>query len=311
MAVEIGTASHHKDLLDKLRLFLTTNTDLVTAGQEWTTLSWANVAGEDELILRGRGMSGLENIHIGLRSYSDVSNDRYGWELKGYSGYNAGASWSTHPGYSGASYVALSNFTPADPLRIPYWFVANGQRVVVVAKIETTYHACYLGKFLPYATPEQYPSPLFIGGENSSQIGYYNTAHETRHFADPGLGTRYQNLDGAWFVVQNFYSSSGSEADKYDNTIWPFQGSGSSSDANIDYVRGMRENIDGTYPILPLILNTNTPAVASLGELDGCFWTTGFGAAAEDIITIGGASYLVVQNVHRSASYYHWALKLE
>jgi hypothetical protein len=47
-----------------------------------------------------------------------------------------------------------------------------------------------------------------------------------------------------------------------------------------------------------------------LGELDGAYFIPGFGQAAENIVTISGQDYLVVQNIFRTTSDAYWALKL-
>jgi hypothetical protein len=62
--------------------------------------------------------------------------------------------------------------------------------------------------------------------------------------------------------------------------------------------RDQRDNIGGGYPLLPLVPLWS--GVGPMGELDGFFWTTGFGTAAENIIRENRIDHLVVQNVFRN-----------
>ena len=77
MAVEIGTASSAADLYDKLISFLTTNADLVTAGQEWA-IAWDSPAAyenQTDIVLRGPGLSGQDQVYVG-RVRRGVSDPR-------------------------------------------------------------------------------------------------------------------------------------------------------------------------------------------------------------------------------------------
>ena len=46
---------------------------------------------------------------------------------------------------------------------IPYWFLADGRRVIIVAKITTVYEHAYLGFLDAYATPGEWTYPLVVG----------------------------------------------------------------------------------------------------------------------------------------------------
>jgi hypothetical protein len=61
------------------------------------------------------------------------------------------------------------------------------------------------------------------------------------------------------------------------------------------------------YALMPLILHTGGAALsipdsqrANVGELDGVYFISGFGNASENTVTIGGVTYLVVQNCFRT-----------
>jgi hypothetical protein len=121
-----------------------------------------NVQLRKRLSLKGPG-GGSDEIFVNLETDYSVSGDWYNWRLYGATGFIAGnvLDFATQPGTSLP--VGLSLWQAS----IPYWFIANGRRFMVIAKINTTYHALYAGFILPYATPSQYPYPLMIGGSNA------------------------------------------------------------------------------------------------------------------------------------------------
>jgi hypothetical protein len=306
MAWETGTATDQADLLAKIVTFLTTNTALVAADQEWVDLG-AATGQTTGTWLRGPGLTTTEEIFVGFQAVNDVPGDIYGIEIAAAQGYNALQSFANQPGKSPASFVAVWNDA------MPYWIVANGQRVIVVVKVSTTYHAFYLGKILPYGTPTQYPYPVYVGGESLTNVRWSDTGHGFRHFVDPGStasatasGSYLIYPDGAWQYFQNWYNSSGTEFPSgTGRAVWP--NFGLSGGARL---RELRDNIDGSYTLLPNILHSSTPSIGVLGELDGVQWVSGFGNAAENIITVGGQDYLVVQNIFRTTRWSYWALKL-
>ena len=302
MAFEIDTATDWLDLLDRLVTFLTTNADLVAASQNWsleldqaTPLGWK--------VLKGPGLAGADEIWCSIYAgpYS-TPGDYFNWQLRGSLGYELLSGVPTWYGASPSTIVHLWNDS------IPYWFVANGRRFVVVAKVSTVYESLYGGLMLPYASPNQYPYPLFIGGsdyDGASAARWSSTDNAHRPFADPsryntnnnsGAFLRYP--DGTWNVISNYTQPE-------DREIWP------SRDASSDLTRVLGANPDGSYPLLPLVLMADTPSNNIFGELDGCFWLPGQDLAAEDVITIAGVDHLAVSSIFRTDWWNYWALRLE
>jgi hypothetical protein len=299
MAYVEGTASSYTDLLDKLRTFLTSNSDLVSAGRQWQQLRWSN----NELILRAPGLDGNQQIHVGVRALAFPSLDVYNFGLIGAMSYNAALAFTGQPGTSPEDYVSLWNDV------IPYWFVANGQRCVVVAKVSTRYIPFYLGNGLPYALSGDYPAPIYVGGCTNVQTDRWSSNDFAfRAFADPGNGCHVLAPSGAWQQVRNFYNI-GSTSEYEDNAVcvWPYAGMSTGSTA---VLRSLRNNADGTYTPMPLIVQGLLPSPEIYMELDGCYYVSGFNNAAETIITIDGVQHLVVPNIFRSDRWGYWLLRL-
>jgi hypothetical protein len=304
MSISTGTATDYNDLLARLVTFLTTDATLTGLGQNWTlessnTTSYTDAHGDTvvrEVILKAPGLSSTEAIFVELQAFygSSGATAYWNWRMLGATGYNSGQPWNAQPGVSPDAFVHLWNAS------IPYTFIANGQRVVVIAQVGSVFESAYLGKFLPYGQPSQYPYPVYIAGtSNSRQLPYSDTTSGL-HFAffDPSIGYAYW-IDGSWQTMSNtYYTSAG-------KNIWPYVY------GNTQQPTWVQPNLDGSYPLFPCRLEmvpatfppgpTTIPQPNAMGELDGVFFVPGVGLTSGSAITIGGATYTVVQNVFRTA----------
>jgi hypothetical protein len=157
MAYETGTADDYVDLLDRLHTFVTLT---IPVGERWIAERY-DTGGPVELILKGPG-SGSDEIFVGIKSIADGVGDYQNWKIGGMTGYLDAEIFENQPGYSGDSpspiHLTLWNSS------IPYWFIANGRRIIAVAKISTRYVWTYLGYPNAYASPGQYAYPLIVSG---------------------------------------------------------------------------------------------------------------------------------------------------
>lgn len=351
MAWVTGVADDYKDLLAKLVLFLTTdystafptddfddgstaNLTDASPSQAWTSLRYDTSSAEHELILRGPGLGGDDEIYVGIKTESSSESDWYNWVLHGFTGYEPAAAITVQPGAmafsQGQPKILLSNGS------IKYWFVANGRRIVIVAKVSTVYESAYLGLITPYGPPTSYPYPLFIGG-TFSQFGEAVTSYVPRwsnislaHNAFPwavsftSTGTspttrnaaaaafwfagwmpvynrdmnntsaNYEGLKGAWTLVSPFH-----EAVRY--TYY----------SNPAMSRSPGPPYGGVYPVCPAVLIKGQPGKNVFGELDGIAWAPGYGLQSEDTVTDAAYTYLVVGNAFRTGPTDYFLLKLE
>lgn len=291
MAVETGTATSAADLFARLRTFIT------------TTLGWTQLlteASPNRVLYQAPGLSGLEEIHIGFRLYEDVPGDTYGFYGWMARAYDSGLDMQAQPGDSG------DRFHPLWETSIPYWFIGNGQRIIIVTKVATTYWASYLGKFLQYGTPGEYGQPYYLGMPNSGAIRYSTISENVRNFFDPS-NSLVLLPNGTWVTVSNFVENNGESATSSGIWVHPY----TTEDAAVrTRWRELRDNPDGSYQCFPLILCGDNPDYNTYGELDGAFAVSGFSAASEDTLTVGADTYIMVQNGFRTARYYFAALPL-
>lgn len=307
-----GTATSNVDLLSKLHTFLTAT---LPSNERWVSQRNVTTSGSEEVILRGVG-GGSDFIYIGLKAYSDSASDNYGLILNGYTGFNSGLNFYSQPGTMEVStgMVALPLSGPSAS-NIAYWFIANSRRVIIIAKVGTRYHQAYLGFGIPYGTPTQWPYPLYIGGSaavrtsgNDAGIAIKGTTSSTaiHAFWKPvnsfdgisGLSVNVGNLavkapDGTFRRPYLLVSGTGSSAC---SGTWP-------------YVEGIRGTYGGiinlrttpsgsNYTLNPIIIVEGNPP-NMWGEFDGIKHVTGYNLNSESVITVGGESWLCIQDVYR------------
>ena len=225
-----------------------------------------------------------------------------------------------------------------------YWLAANGRRMVMVVKVSTRYEAMYLGLLKPYGAPGQLSYPMVVGGSMTGRqtlrtsqtmnvINYkYSTDHpDHSHFVNPGHSDtylesdsasekvcgslRYRNPNGQWNGTANYmsdgkvYDHGFGPASRYCNT-WPYMGANKYPDGTRTHpLRGMLPNLDGTYPLFPILLIDAVPKQI-VGELDDVYWLPGASNSPESIVTIGSDQYFVTCNVARVNNEDFWCFKM-
>jgi len=294
--------------------FVATDAFTFVVTPPWTSLRRTSGS---EMIWQAPGNGGLDQIIVGAKVFSDVGADYYNWRLGGFIAFDSLLPFTQQSGYVGGP----SQSIPSPVLNlwnssIPYWIIANGRRVIVIAKVSTVYVSCYLGLINSYMSPGAFPYPLAVGGSmawdftiasepasNSVNWRWSYSGAELTNFAKPkgsistpqGSTMRLRLPSGSW---QGFSSSSNET--QY-GRVSPY--------SNIDQTSSdIRANLDGGYTLFPATIWDITPN--QYGELDGVFDVTGFQQSSENTITIGGIQHLVVQDVFRTSKSSYFAVKL-
>lgn len=244
----------------------------------WTTLRYVSTGLDRELILKGVGLSGLEEIFVGFKTYQSITGDYYNLLCGVFVGYISGNSFEMQPG-------GQFNGMPAHNNAITYFLSCNAQHIKGCFKVGTpVYEHFYVGKFFPYARPGEYPSPLVCGAmfngaelkrfsDNLQQFPYPGYYHDTTN-------NRMYNRDqaGNWIRPYCYPFTNGSSAQ---NALAGVQNSNCMVPA-------------GTYYQLePIILaqQTNTTDPSNVwGELDSVYFCSGFNNGVENVVQIDGSS---------------------
>lgn len=287
----------------------------IPVGQQWTELKYSpgvetvpgannnmNVdpgAGDlyaNELYLKGPGLAAADNVHVNMYTVYDESGDWYNLGFMGATGFETLDNFDNQPGVSPVNGMMAWQF------QIPYWIVADGRRFIITFKVSTSYMNGYFGLILPYATPTEYPYPLYIGGGYTTpNLRWSNESNNHRSFFDPYAGYMY-TIEGTWLLIQNKYDSNGNEIAPTVSNIWPHGG---------NTVSNVRQSPGDVYPMLPMVMHSSSNGGNVLGELSGCFWCPGFANASENTIVVDAINYTVFQDVYRTGNIDYYALKME
>ena len=271
-----GTLAHYK-MLQVIHDFASAN--------GWTVLRYDTVPANRELILKGPGLSGTEEIFVGFRTYQESTADYYNLLAATFTGYVPGNSFDTQPG------VRLSG-VPAHNNRIDYWLTLNGQRIALAMKVGTpVYESCYVGKCLPYGRPSQYPYPLVCAGMLTG-----------------AAATRFSEITHSMPYKGNRVNMALRTNDGYVQVHCYPWGNVSIASTSIGSNSQLRDTGDN-YPLLPIELHDNT---ANLwGRLDGLFYISGFNNAVEHTLVLDGITYVVMQDVARTSHIDYYAMRMD
>lgn len=325
MAYATGTATDQNDLWVKLRSFLTTNSALVAAGQQWSQ-AWGS-SNAMQYVMRGPGLTGTDQIYVGIKLVSDIAADRHWIELRGLTGVAGVGSASDIADHANPS-SAKRMFLDSAPMK--YWFVASGRRFVVVVRCGGgVYEAMYGGLFTPYAPPAAYPYPLFIGGSAGAVLnaqpswraiaaGHAAFPYSTITPTDDASADTLDPL-GQWRTSEAYCTGADDNSLPYIG-IGPanfFDGAGADkvSSASRPGYDSLRQCVSaaygGSYVLNPITLTQRVPGDQTYGILDGCFEVSGYQQHAEDTITVSGVTHLVLQDTYRADRGRFWAIALE
>ena len=278
----------------------------------WVQLCFSTSAdGVQYSCWKAPGNDGNSEIFVGVRRKMNVTGDYDGLRLNAYTSYNAGLSFYGQTG-------GMTERGPFLPLlrvgNMPYWFVANGRRCVIIVKVSTVYEAAYLGFITPYMDANSHPYPMLVAGSmayhtepavdsQNWRFSLLGNNHSTFPKAYPGDSSSYEDSyvtrmrrpDGYWSA----FGFTGSVPNMHSGKIIPHQSIGTD----------LRAGLDGSYPVLPINLRESDP-INIWGELDGVGWCSGHANTVEDLIWQNNISWLVVQDVYRTSKVSYFAVKL-
>jgi hypothetical protein len=232
----------------------------------WTTMRYTTPTdgSSRELILRGAGAGGTDQIFIGFRTYHDVTADYYNLSVAGFTGYVPGNTWDLQPG-------RFESGVPAHNQRIDYFMQASPRRINFAWKVTgPVYMSGGAGFYLPLATPGQLPYPLYVAGMLN---GAPPTRYSDTSMSMPWKGSRtnlgLRFLDGTWRNPKTH----------------PWVNSIIAATNTAGQNRQLRDT-NSNYPVLKVTLYEDTPN--QYGYLDGIGYVSNFNNTVESMVQIGG-----------------------
>ncbi len=325
----------------------TVGTGIGTASQ-WTVMRYTAGTGTTvgELILRGPG-AGTESIFVGVTTVANTVGNYANWKVGGFTGYSGSSTFENQPGYSGESITPVH--VPFWDSEMKYWFIVSGRRIIVIAKVSTVYEMAYLGFIDTYASPGQYPYPLFVGGSlswgqttppavTSANWRWSYTGAEHRHFWEALATTlgpptpavnrgnaRLRTPGGTWRDMwsgdsSNYFPNNITTGNGFRNSAtyaaWAASfattAPGDGMWPSLVKLDAMDACLDGSVLVIPVVLLLGVSTGDSpdvMGELSG-LGKVSSDLAAEDIIQYGGNDWLVVPNVFRASRQDYCAVRL-
>ena len=322
MAVEIGTASNHQDLMLKLEKFLTSNPALVAANQQWevkkdnvvnpyTTNTTANADADANgyslhRFFIGHGLDGQDNIIVPMVLRHNTSLNYYTMTACAARAYvvDKGVSDQLTDNVHGARWVTISLWHTD----MKYWFIANGRRFIIVVKVSNRYATMYCGFIKPSGTDLEYPYPLLIGGNHTLTYRPYTNddTSTNRSFFNPqasGSGSSSSMIytpSGRLCFLDNQGGAYVPTQDYLIGVTYPYH-----------YNHYIGKTLDDEYVLLDIDIVQYNGGMNHLGWFDGVCFVTGFENSPENIITVGNERYICVSAMVQN-DYNNWvAIKLE
>lgn len=273
MAYTSGTAANYKDLLAAMVTFASAN--------GWVVLEQS----ETKVYMKGTGLSGLDEIYVGVETYENPTSGIYNWNLYGSWGYRAGRAFNKMPRSSWEStYYPVGCFWNTS---MDYWMTVDARRIILVAKVGATYHMVHLGLLTVPATDAQYPYPLLLSGTHySNTFGYATSTCSSVYgvYNQNYCGARLHFPHGAWGAMQ-----AGNNFEYRPLFTWQTPSSA--------FMPTMLTGLDGTYLLEPIyIVSTH---ISVMGHIEGLYKVTGYNNSSENIITVDGVNYICFQDCGR------------
>jgi len=242
---------------------------------------------------RAPGADGEQEINISALLYGDASLNTYNLRWYGSRFWDS-TRWPADQANSSGERVQYLYNSP-----MPFTFVANGHRLISVVKVGTFYNAAYLGFHRSYDPPSANPWPCVVAANMDQASRNYAALDNAMHnFWTPGRGGMVVHMpNGSWAMHSNLYNTGGTvpvaEGDQY-GKVYPSTLYSTGKRASY-----LRENIDGSYTLIPCTLLNFNPRHAS-GELDGAYWVSGFNNTAENVVRRDGFAHLCFPNINRT-----------
>jgi len=265
-----------------------------------------------QVILQNTGISGREQILIGIREWYYAAGAGYGWDLNGYREYSSGMLWGANGTQVGStSYNTTWNkwaYLPMVPMiddTMYYWIYSDSNRIIVVIKVSSNYESCYLGHGRRFGSPAEYPTPLVVSG--SSTYTYISSSTDTlRRCAFQNSGDA--QLFGTLIIInpEGNYSSVWND-EPYQNgpKLLPMNDKGSLTTPTFSPAGCVISSpcfiVDGNH-------NDFYADQRCLMDLYGVYALACDGVQSEDTVIIDGDRCRVFQNVHRVTAYDFFAV---
>ena len=262
-----GGTDCHRQMIPIIKTLMESNS--------WVTQRYVT---DEEWIGKSQGLSGTEEIFLGVKAYESVNSDVYNMDVATFTGYIPQNTFETQPGIGRYGVFSHNN-------AITYYLSANAQMITGCLKVGTpVYSHFYIGKALAYARPTEYPAPLVVGG--------MVPGGELTRFSDPVAEWPYHSPNNNTHLsIRNANGSYITPA------VDPFTGGGSSGGSTFLKISSTAGcvPVQGLYLNFPMIISDFTFSQTVerrnvYGELQNVYGVSGFNNGPENVQQEGGSS---------------------
>lgn len=276
-----GIADGYKDLASQIKNFLTTG----LGASNWRVLRENDLSTEFD----APGLSGNEHIYLSMDFKEDPAKDHYYMIVRGSVSFIEGNPANQQPN-------VVHSIIPLINQSMPFWIKANGQRAIIVIRVSTSYMLSYLGKFLPYATPNQYPYPVIVSGM-TTEINLRFSSNNLRSIVSP-------IVDYSSNIINSGYLFTPSH-----RTLQIRNNSNDYVAPNTAITTPDLPINDDNILLLPIIM-LNRREREVYGELEGLYYISGFNVKTEDEIINDGKKFKIFQHLNLTGFNDYYALEI-
>jgi len=201
-----------------------------TGGDNCTlTVTYGDGTSEAEIILKGPGTGGTDDIYCGWLTYEQDTNRHM--ELAGFSGHDQALTWENQPGISpGRSGSNGGHYCPTHQISMSFWISVSPRRLLFDYKASTFYGSGHVGFLNTYATAGEWPYPLYVAGCTTlSADGITSIDEPNGSCANPpgregsyGAGS-LRTADGTWQRIRNTDDSGNNHVrETLGGLVWPW-----------------------------------------------------------------------------------------
>lgn len=273
----------------------------------------------EHLTFRAPGLSLDREIYVSIQRDWNNTNQWARWRLFGMKNYDHDLLFHEQIGLTKGNWVdsdwenPIMNFWDG---ALPYWIIADGQRLLVGCRNNQAYKQMYLGLYYAYDFPSVNPYPMAVGGSASEITPDWNSTNNRntnfwQHMANGG-SSEDLNQKGALEIFEGIadsrrcwheFSDTDNDDEHWiynrdDQQVFPW---------NQRQTRKLRKNLDGSFPLIANRIGRFT------GQLSGLFATCGVdGQQPENILydEVNDRKFVVHRNNDRLSGYQYCALEL-
>lgn len=239
--------------------------------------------------IAGAGASPQTPMHFGMQTTFDFGDQFFNVALLGADDFESSSLFAAQPNASPLTFVFL------DDQSFPFWLTGDADAMCAVARPGSVYEWAYLGIIDVFATGNQHPKPMFVGGMGEDGTRTFSEVNNSFHAAFWNGGSNspayFRWVDGTWFTIINRNNSTYTTRNNFPArwlSPWRSYDTGaplntSQPDTMQDLTVTIVDRYDGTFECLPATMFFHeTPQPATVGDLKFVKFVPGFTINSED-----------------------------